>query len=226
MLSQVVVVNVTTNQTAVKTHNHILSVVQAHKHMPGETYKIYGDNSHKFSLDHFNNNEVFLQFNHKVTKSRVFKLILLIADESKLENLTLLPVEVRVYAQNISELLYLQISSVSLYQNILVACMSITLQSFTTSEPNFYAKIMHAIVAKNFTFQFFIQISLDFLLKSHSKQLHVLFENSGLLWWMQQYHFVTNFFQSLVNPIFPPPVIFIIIFICRNLAEIVRINYL
>jgi len=87
-----------TCQTAVKTHNHILSVVQAHKHMPGETYKIYGDNSHKFSLDHFNNNEVFLQFNHKVTKSRVFKLILLIADESKLENLTLLPVEVRVYA--------------------------------------------------------------------------------------------------------------------------------
>ena len=98
MLSDVVVVNVTTTQTAVRAHNHILTLVQAHKHMPGETYKIFGDDSNKFRLDHYNNNEVYLQFSHKVTKSRVFKLILLITDESKLENLTLLPIEVRVYA--------------------------------------------------------------------------------------------------------------------------------
>lgn len=98
MLLDVVVVNVTTTQTAVRAHNHILTLVQAHKHMPGETYKIFGDDSNKFRLDHYNNNEVYLQFSHKVTKSRVFKLILLITDESKLENLTLLPIEVRVYA--------------------------------------------------------------------------------------------------------------------------------
>lgn len=96
MLSKTIVVNIGQHQTAVREHNHIISLIQTHRHMPEESYKLFGDDIHKFILTH-SNKEISLQFNHRVTKTRVHKLVLLISNESKLDDLLLLPVEVRVF---------------------------------------------------------------------------------------------------------------------------------
>lgn len=96
MLSEPIRIVVNTSMTKVKDKRSILTLVQAHKHAPTESYKLFGDGKEKFRLNHQHDTEVSLTFQHKVAKRRTYKLILMITDGQQLDGLSLIPISITV----------------------------------------------------------------------------------------------------------------------------------
>ena len=96
MLSPPVEIIVNTSMTRVKEKRRILTLLQSHRHTSAETYKLFGDGKHKFRLHHDDNNQVSISFQHKVVKTRTYKLVLMVADGSKMNDVLLLPIEIKI----------------------------------------------------------------------------------------------------------------------------------
>jgi len=92
MLLEPITINMDTSMTKLKSRKNVATLVASRKYSPTETYKLFGNENHKFHLV-VSDKEINLQFRHKVVKQRLYKLILMIANES---DFVLLPIEIHV----------------------------------------------------------------------------------------------------------------------------------
>lgn len=95
MLSNPVNIVVNTSMTRVKDKKQILTLLKSQKHATTETYKLFGEGKPKFRVSH-HDNKLFLSFQHKVVKSRTYKLVLMIKDGPNLGDLLLLAIHITV----------------------------------------------------------------------------------------------------------------------------------
>ncbi|XP_067936745.1 fibrillin-2-like [Watersipora subatra] len=81
------------SMTKVKQKNELLKLLQNHKNAQKETYQLFGDGKEKFHVNRYDDKSISLTFQHKVVKSREYRLVLVV---SSLNDALLLPISVKV----------------------------------------------------------------------------------------------------------------------------------